>query len=424
LDSGKEYAMSYSIEQHFAVTYSFPIWFTRGAFDPENRILARVLESAGVRRHRVLAVLDQDVLSANPDLLAAINAYGDRHRQLLEFVAAPFLVRGGEVCKSDPLEVAKIHSLVERYCLCRQSFVLVIGGGAVLDAAGYAAATAHRGVRLIRMPTTVLAQNDAGVGVKNGVNAFGRKNFVGTFAPPFAIVNDFDFLESLPERDKRAGIAEAIKVALIKDRAFFDELYRERSRLATFEPAAMERMIVRCAELHCSHISGSGDPFEFGSARPLDFGHWSAHKLEELTEGSLKHGEAVAIGVALDSVYSRYLGRLTDLELERILRAMEAIGFELYHGALRWMDCEKALRDFREHLGGDLHITLLDGIGQKLEVHEVDAELVRRCIDDLARRHLQRKAARGPAADDAARLRGHPAEEGEGRMEGRGRKTD
>ena len=106
----------------------------------------------------------------------------------------------------------------------RHSFVIVVGGGAVLDAVGLVAATTHRGVRLIRVPTTVLSQNDSGVGVKNGVNLQGVKNFIGTFAPPFAVLNDSDLIKDLPPREKIAGLAEAVKVALIRDGVFFSWL--------------------------------------------------------------------------------------------------------------------------------------------------------------------------------------------------------
>lgn len=391
--------MDTEIRQAIQVRFDYRVRFTRAVFAPQNQALADLLAEAGPRRHRVLLVVDSDVLAANPGLEKRITGYADAHRELIEFVAPPFAVRGGEVCKTEPLEVERIQALIERHHLCRQSFVLVIGGGAVLDAAGFAAATAHRGLRLIRMPTTVLAQNDAGVGVKNGVNAFGRKNFLGTFAPAFAIVNDFDFLETLPARDRRSGIAEAVKVALIKDRAFFDFLHRERRSLAAFAPAATEHMIVRCAELHIEHIGTSGDPFEFGSARPLDFGHWSAHKLEELTDGALKHGEAVAIGIALDSLYSCYTGRISEIDLERILVTLEDIGFDLYHWALQWMDPERALGEFQEHLGGELHITLLRGLGAKEEVHEIDTALLKRGIGELAARQARREERRNDTAD-------------------------
>jgi len=237
----------------------------------------------------------------------------------------------------------------------------------------------------------VLAQNDAGVGVKNGINAFGRKNFLGTFAPPFAVINDRDFLNTLNIRDLRSGIAEAIKVGLIRDRSFFDSLYAERADLARFAPSAMERMIVRCAELHLEHIAGAGDPFECGSSRPLDFGHWNAHKLEELSDSELRHGEAVAIGIALDSLYSRHKGLLGDLDLHRILTILEDVGFSLHHPALSWLDVDKALSDFQEHLGGELSIPLLEGIGRKIEAHEIDVQLMKRCIGMLAERTAQKR---------------------------------
>src|SRR5204862_2038620 len=129
----------------------------------------------------------------------------------------PKIVPGGERAKQSPALIAALHADLQRLGIDRQSFVVAIGGGALLDAVGYAAATAHRGVRLIRVPTTVLAQADSGVGVKNGINAFGKKNFLGTFAPPAAVINDSTFLVTLSDREWRSGLAEAIKVALLKD---------------------------------------------------------------------------------------------------------------------------------------------------------------------------------------------------------------
>jgi 3-dehydroquinate synthase len=378
------------IRQSFTVSYEFPVIFTRDVFGPENRVLADLLRERWSMRNRGIVVVDSEVARLTPRLLEKISRFGEVHGELLEFVAPPLLVRGGEICKSDPREVEQLHALVERHGLCRHSFVMAIGGGAVLDATGYAAATAHRGVRLIRFPTSTLAQNDAGIGVKNGVNAYGRKNFFGTFSPPVAVINDFDFLATLPERDLRAGITEAVKVALIKDRLFFDWLHASRKELAAFRPEPMERMIIRCAELHSEHIGSSGDPFEFGSSRPLDYGHWSGHKLEELTGGEVRHGEAVAIGIALDSLYSARSGLIGDLDLHRILTTLEEIGFNLYHPALAWMDVARALREFQEHLGGRLSIPLLEGIGARFDAHVIDVDLYRQCIASLAERHERR----------------------------------
>jgi 3-dehydroquinate synthase len=252
-----------------------------------------------------------------------------------------------------------------------------MGGGALLDVAGLASATAHRGVRHIRVPTTVLGQNDSGVGVKNGINAFGKKNFIGTFAPPFAVINDFDLLATLPDRDKRAGYAEAVKVALIRDRGFFESLERDADLLAAFDADAMQRMIYRSAELHVEHIASGGDPFESGSARPLDFGHWAAHKLEQLSDYQIRHGEAVAIGLALDVIYSRNIGLLDAASTARVLELLRKLGFDLFANELTRLDAEhqpmilKGLEEFREHLGGQLTLTMLRDIGTGVEVHEI-----------------------------------------------------
>ena len=378
------------IQQSFSLNYSFPVVFTHDVFNLNNSILCDILRNSGQIPSKILPVIDSEIMNAIPRLAEKMDTYAKYHHEVMEFVSSPLIIRGGETCKQDTSEVVKTQALIDKHHLCRHSFVLAIGGGAVLDAAGFAAATAHRGIRLIRMPTTTLAQNDAGVGVKNGINAFGRKNFLGTFNPPFTVINDFDFLKTLPERDLRAGIAEGVKVALIKDKAFFDFLYKERYRLAHFIPEVMERMIIRCAELHIEHIGMNGDPFEFGSSRPLDFGHWSAHKIEELTDGNVKHGEAVAMGIALDALYSFHLGLINEIEWHKIVTVLEDIGFKLYHWALSWMDIQKAMREFQEHIGGELTVILLNGIGSKIEVHEVDTKLYKDCINTLASRKVEK----------------------------------
>jgi len=391
--------MADTIRQSFRVGFAFPVVFTRDAFRPDNGALRDVFRSAGPKVHRVLVALDAGLRAADPSLTERLRRYADAHRDTFELVGPPLHVRGGERCKNEPGEVERIHACVAKLRIDRHSFLLAIGGGAVLDTVGYAAATAHRGVRLVRMPSTVLAQDDAGVGVKNGVNAFGRKNFLGCFAPPFAVVNDLDLLRTLSPRDRRAGMSEAVKVAAIKDAAFLDWLHRERHALAAFAPEAVERLVVRCAELHLEHVR-SEDPFEQGSGRPLDFGHWSAHKLEELTQAAVRHGEAVAIGCALDSLYAHRRGLLDEVSLGRLLQTLEDLGFELYHPALAELDVARALEEFREHLGGDLCVTLPDGLGRRVEVREVDVGLMRRCVETLGERHARRPERRDDGDHD------------------------
>ena len=383
-------AATRSLLQRFTASFEYPVIFTEGLFSPANPALVDVLcLREPERRHLVFAVIDDGVGRAWPGLTRDIEAYVQAHEARLRLVDEPSLVAGGEAAKNDLGAVARLQARFHAVGLDRHSFVLIVGGGAVLDMAGYAAATTHRGLRTVRVPTTVLAQNDSGVGVKNGVNAFGAKNLFGTFAPPFAVLNDRRFLATLSPRDRIEGMAEAVKVGLIRDPAFFEWLEANASRLRAFEGDAVDALIRRSAELHLTHIATSGDPFEAGSARPLDFGHWAAHKLETLTGHALRHGEAVSIGMVLDASYSVEAGLLEASALDRISALLEALGLPLWHEALERRGPDgrrevlRGLEDFREHLGGELTLTLLRAIGQGVEVQDVREEGFERALEWL-----------------------------------------
>lgn len=383
-----------TIERIITVQYRHRVLFTEGVFDPANTTLAGVLaDPSAPVPPRVLVILDEQLASACPQLPSGIETYFQIHSTTATLVAPPMVIEGGERAKNSYFHVSEIQSEIERHRICRHSYVIAVGGGALLDVVGLAAATAHRGVRHIRIPTTTLSQDDSGVGVKNGINGFGKKNFIGTFAPPHAVINDFRFLASLPARDKRAGYVEAVKVALIRDAAFFEAIEEDAVALRDFDPGAMKRLIHRSAELHVEHIATSGDPFEFGSARPLDFGHWAAHKLEQVSDYRIRHGEAVAVGIALDVVYARERGFLDARSAERVLALLEVLGFELFAGELLHTTPDgqrivlRGLDEFREHLGGALTITLLAGIGRGIEVHEMHAPTILAAIQELEVRH-------------------------------------
>jgi len=378
--------MTVAIAQHIAPTFDFPVVFTRKAFDPASPVLADIFARAGAGPRKVGVVCDAGLVAADPGLPGRVMAYAAAHAEVMSLVESPLILPGGEAAKADFTVVQAVWELTFRGKLCRQSFVLAIGGGAFLDAAGFGAATAHRGVRLIRMPTTVLAQNDAGVGVKNGINYFGRKNYIGAFAAPYAVVNDHALLATLPRRDVLAGLAEAVKVALVRDPLFFARLVELAPRLAAGDDEALFEANVRCAEAHLQHIAGGGDPFELGSARPLDFGHWSAHALEEATRGELRHGEAVAVGIALDTLYSCRTGLLSRAEAEQALALLDALGLAVWHPALADLDMAAAIEAFREHLGGRLHLSMLTGLGQRIEVHAVDLPQLEAARAELATR--------------------------------------
>ncbi|BBD58969.1 3-dehydroquinate synthase [Nostoc sp. HK-01] len=388
-----------SIRQNIRVTFNYEVHFTHNIFNLKNPTLAQAIASDGEKKSKkIVALVDAGLLEFWPDLLSQITNYANFYAEVITLAAEPMLIPGGEAAKNEPKLLEQIHQLIEAAGICRHSYLLAIGGGAVLDLVGYAAATAHRGVRLIRIPTTVLAQNDSGIGVKNGINAFGKKNFLGTFAPPYAVINDSAFLTTLCDRDWRSGIAEAVKVALIKDAHFFDFIHAHTTALAHRDMDSMQQLIYCCAQLHLEHIAKAGDPFEMGSSRPLDFGHWAAHKLEQLTDYRLRHGEAVTIGIALDSTYSYLLGMLSHSEWQKILKTLAGLGFTLYVPELAEQSSPKntrclfrGLTEFREHLGGELTLTLLQRIGKGVEVHEVDLSLYQQAISLLLDFEKQQK---------------------------------
>lgn len=373
-----------TIQQHVQVTYDFPVHFTDNSFSISNSIIRDLCQpTAGRESAKVLVIVDDGLSSVYPNFISEIESYFSHETSSASLVQAPLLVTGGEAVKNDLSPVSEILSTIERHGIDRHSYVIAIGGGALLDMAGFAAAIAHRGVRLIRLPTTVLSQDDSGVGVKNSVNFFGKKNFIGTFAPPYAVVNDMQLLTRLPDRDWLSGVSEAVKVSLLKDGDFFTYIEDHALDVVNRNLESMRWIIYRSAELHLNHIATSGDAFEFGSSRPLDFGHWSAHKLEQISQYRWRHGEAVSIGVALDSTYSYLGGLLPRADWERIINVFQALNLPIYAEELLaattssgGLEILAGLNEFREHLGGQLTIMLLHGIGAGVEVHDMDQDRI------------------------------------------------
>ncbi len=373
--------------QRFSVPFQYPVYFTHGLFDPTNPILEHVVAESGTAKpHRVLVYIDDGVIAAIPGIEQRITEYLAQRPDRFKLVRPPESVPGGERTKNGWNVVQNIMARIGSSHLCRHSFVIAVGGGSALDMIGFAASLVHRGVRLIRVPTTVLAQNDAGVGVKNGMDEHGMKNFVGTFAPPYAVLNDSDFLHTLDDKYWLGGLSEAYKVAIIKDRPLLDFLAENACALRKRDMAPMEHVIRRAAILHLEHIAGSGDPFEFGTARPLDFGHWCAHRLEVQSNYALGHGQAVAIGIALDTYYACRIGLLTQDECDLILRALRDTGLPIWSPVLEHQDENseleilRGLKEFQEHLGGRLTITLPNHLGEKTEIHDMDTKIIQDAV--------------------------------------------
>ena len=373
--------------EDFNITVSFQhrVRFTRGAFAPGNRLMADLLETRG--RSKVLVFVENGLRDFFPQLEGEIQDYFSEIAGL-RLTGVEWLA-GGEEAKRDDQVYQDAMAAIERHHIDRHSYVVVIGGGAFLDVIGFAASTGHRGVRLVRFPTTTLSQDDSGVGVKNGINAFGKKNFIGTFAVPYAVVNDFQFLHTQPELTRRAGLIEAVKVALVRDGEFFDWLEDNVNGLLSLNEEILEEAVQRSAIHHAKHISQGGDPFELGSSRPLDYGHWAAHKLEQLTDFELSHGEAVSVGVALDTLYAAKIGLLKTLDAERVLKLIEGLEVPIWHEALELRDSKRrrlvfnGLEEFREHLGGELTVLLLEEAGVGVDVHEIDEAIWESCAEEL-----------------------------------------
>jgi 3-dehydroquinate synthase len=384
-----------SIQQELHLTFRYAVHFTDDVFSCSNPVLRETI-AAGVdyKPARTVFVLDSGVAMCHPGLIAAVEAYCAKNRDVMTLAAPVVVIPGGEDAKNDARHLETVMETINAGGICRHSYVVAIGGGAVIDVAGYAAAIAHRGVRLIRIPTTVLAQDDAGLGVKNGINYFGKKNYLGTFSPAVAVINDACFLTTLPDRDWLCGVTEAVKVGLIKDARFFELVESSAEALVNRDLASMQPIVRRCAELHLDHIASSGDPFELGTSRPLDFGHWAAHKLEYLSDYRIRHGEAVGIGIALDSTYSWLTGLLAESAWRRIVDLLLKLRLPIYapelgahlDNASHPRSVLRGLTEFREHLGGELTIALLEGIGRPLDVHEIDIARMIRSIAELKRR--------------------------------------
>lgn len=377
------------IQQSFSVSFAYQVFFTHHIFEPSNTCLSEYLQAQASPhyRKRLLVVADEGVINHHPDLPARLKTYLGAIGSM-ELIPEIIILPGAEQVKNDEQLFYRLVDAVDRYAIDRHSFVIGIGGGSLLDLVGFVAAVSHRGVRHIRIPTTVLSQNDSGIGVKNGINYKGKKNFLGAFAPPAAVFNDAHFLGTLDDRDWRSGMVEAVKVALIKDAGFFEWIEAHAPALAARDMDAMQILVHRCAALHMAHIAGAGDPFESGSSRPLDFGHWSAHKLEQLTGFSIRHGEAVSIGIALDSLYASLLGWLSPDAADRIVRLLLKLGLPVYHPLLEMQNGSPSpviagLEEFREHLGGRLTICLLRNIGQGEEVHSMDTALLEQAVERL-----------------------------------------
>jgi 3-dehydroquinate synthase len=353
-------------------------------FAAGNETLSEILSGENGHCSNIAVFVDANAARNRANLAEKIGNYFKKY--LPEKSPKVLIIPGGEQIKNSESNFKRILEDLEQSRLCRKSFVIAVGGGAVLDAVGFAAAITHRGLRLIRIATTTLSQADSAMAVKNGINAFGKKNYMGVFGTPWAVINDEATLETLAADHWLAGFSEAIKVALLKDPLLFEYIHRNCDGIRSRNLEISIPVIRRSGRLHFDHITQNGDPFEREEARPLDFGHWSAHKLEQMSGFELSHGQAVAIGIAIDATYANFMGCLSDTDHRKILECLSGIGFELYHRVTRQANTLLGgLDEFQEHLGGKLTIPSIRGIGKTFDIFEIDTNRMLAAISYLER---------------------------------------
>jgi 3-dehydroquinate synthase len=326
-----------------------------------------------------------------PELPGQIRAYFAAHADTLHLVRSPLALSGGEAIKQSAKPVRRMVDALRAGNICRHSVCLAIGGGAFLDAAGLAAALFHRGVRLVRIPTTALAQCDSGVGVKNAINYAGSKNLLGTFAPPWAVLND-SRISSIPSPLPLLldGIAEAVKVAAIKDAAFFRSIERAAPNIAgaTSPPSAASSSAAPC----CTSTTSPPPAIPTNSAPPAPSTTAIGRRTNSRRSPSTASPTAMLSPSASPSTpsmppASASCPKNTPLRLVATLRTC---GLPVYAPELSMADRRgrlavlAGLEEFRAHLGGDLTLTVPAPLGSRSELHSVDETLMADCIAALA----------------------------------------
>ena len=363
----------------FNLTWEYPVYFENHSLTNDCNALKKILSN--FKNMNMIIIADKGLMDLNSEIHHAVNNLNKKIKNLVNISRDPIIIPGGEHSKNDSNIINSLLSEFYNHNLCRNSLILVVGGGAVLDVGSYAASIYHRGIKTIRIPSTTLSQCDSGVAVKNGINSMGQKNMIGSFSPPVAVINDFALLNSLDHKDFYSGFSEIVKVALLKDKNLFSEIENISNSEYSKDKTILHKLIKQSCLHHLSHITNSGDPFERSEARPLDLGHWSAHKLEILTNFEITHGEAVSIGLIIDLTYGTLMGILPPEILKRTKDILHNFKLPTTHPILKEKDnLLQGLEDFRQHLGGELCIPLISEIGVPIDLNNIDIKMMKKAI--------------------------------------------
>jgi 3-dehydroquinate synthase len=323
------------------------------------------------------------------ELLAAHNLDGETlvvscppvwrlHGRLLEEIAGkdgPALIADGERAKTLPT-VTRIYEALVKRRFDRSATLIAFGGGVVGDVAGFAAATYLRGIRLVQVPTTLLAQVDSAVGGKVGVNLSAGKNLVGAFHPPAMVACDPDLLSSLPRREFRAGFYEVIKYGVIRSRSLFDKLLPNLKPIFAHDRPLLAAIVAECCRIKADVVSA--DERESGPRRILNFGHTIGHALEAVTKyRRFRHGEAIAYGMLAAANISVVRGLMPADDQASLKELIVHLGPLPPVGDLRATEALDAVLMDKKVVAGRLHFVLAEQIGATRIVNDVTPEELR-----------------------------------------------
>jgi 3-dehydroquinate synthase len=344
---------------------SYPIHIGAGALDK----LGKECRKQGFSS-RCAIISDQNVAPI----------YAERAEAILKksgFAPTLIIIPAGEKAKSLK-QVAQCYDTLAGRRLERRSFIVALGGGVVGDLAGFVAATYLRGLPFVQVPTTLLAQVDSSVGGKVGVNLGAGKNLVGAFHQPRVVLCDLDTLQTLPEREFKAGLAEVIKYGIIYDARLFSLLERELPQILRKQEQLLQKIIARCCEIKAEVVAR--DETETGERAILNFGHTIGHALEAITRyGKLLHGEAISVGQVAAAWLSTRLTGLPEEEAARIERIFQRAGLptRMSLSARQFEQMLAAMKLDKKVSSGEIKFVLAGKIGAVKWGHAVPEPLIR-----------------------------------------------
>jgi 3-dehydroquinate synthase len=292
-----------------------------------------------------------------------------------EFLVLP----DGEAQKSLP-SASKVYRILSNLGAERRTPIFALGGGVMGDLAGFVAATYMRGIPLIHLPTTLLAQVDSSIGGKTAVDLGKLKNQIGVFYQPSLVVSDIGSLRSLPRNEMSNGLAEVIKYAMIQDRQFFKYLETNVKKIMAKDETTLEEMIFKCVEIKANIIQQ--DVNDTGIRNILNFGHTAGHAIESASDFSVSHGQAVALGMIVACKISLSMGRFNKGDLQRLMEILKR--YDLFKGmpAISQKKFAAAIRRDKKIVNGKMRFVLPEAIGKVFVSDDIDVSEVNRLVGD------------------------------------------